>query len=172
MIHAKFGLFSTLSPLRILEAETPKTPLRQLSNGFFNPNGALLRSPLFPVPMANPSWGHGVKRSGSGGVVRQQQPCSTSAGRARDKRAEQQKGMYLNRVRFNRSDAERKGHDDAMWEGDYDEPIVYVYRSSGKSGPIPSTVQIATMNITGRRTTAIGVLTVHTRKPRTGREQP
>ena len=165
MIHAKFGLFSTLSPLRILEAETPKTPLRQLSNGFFNPNGALLRSPLFPVPMANPSWGHGVKRSGSGGVVRQQQPCSTSAGRARDKRAEQQKGMYLNRVRFNRSDAERKGHDDAMWEGDYDEPILSIQRAIRRN--TPSTMQVATMNVTGRRTTAIGVLTVHTRKPRT-----
>ena len=35
-----------------------------------------------------------------------------------------------------------------------------------------TTMRIATMNITGRRTTATGGLTVHTRKLRTGREQP
>ena len=80
--------------------------------------------------------------------------------------------MYPNRVGFNRQRCRKKGIRRRYVEGDYDEPIVYVYRSSGKSGPIPSTVQIATMNITGRRTTAIGVSTVHTRKPRTGREQP
>ena len=95
-----------------------------------------LRSPLFPVPMANSRWGHGVKRSGPGAVKQQQPLLNLSLPCARDKRAKQEKRMYLNRVRFNRRDAERKGYDDAVWEGDYEEPIVYVYRSSGKSGPI------------------------------------
>src|SRR6516225_7199730 len=36
----------------------------------------------------------------------------------------------------------------------------------------PSTNRMATTNITGRRTTGIEALMVHTRKLRTGREQP
>ena len=94
-----------------------------------------LRSPLFPVPMANSRWGHGVRAVDRGDAVRQQQPLlNLSLPGARDKRAEQEKRMYLNRVGLRQRC--RKGYDDAMWEGDYDEPIVYVYRSSGKSGPI------------------------------------
>jgi hypothetical protein len=97
-----------------------------------------LRSPLFPVPMANPSWGHGVKRSGTGGApLGSNNPCSTFRSPVPETNGQnRRKRMYLNRVGFNPSDAERKGYDDAMWKGDYDEPVVYVYRSSGKSGQI------------------------------------
>ena len=131
-----------------------------------------LRSPLFPVPMANPSWAHRVKRSGPGGApLGSNNRCSTFRSQVPETNGQNSRSVCTSTESvLIGSNAERKGSDDAMWEGDYDEPILSIQRAIRRN--TPSTMQVATMNITGRRTTAIGVLTVHTRKPRTGREQP
>ena len=91
-----------------------------------------LRSPLFPVPMANPSWAHGVKRSGPGGApLGSNNRCSTFRSQVPETNGQNSRSVCISRESvLIGSDAERKGYDDAMWEGDY-EPIVYVYRSSG-----------------------------------------
>ena len=127
-----------------------------------------LRSPLFPVPMANPSWARGVKRSGPGGALLGSiNRCSTFRSQVPETNGQNSRSVCTSTESvLIGSDAERKGSDDAMWEGDYDEPILSIQRAIRRN--TPSTMQVATMNITGRRITAIGVLTVHTRKPEPG----
>ena len=131
-----------------------------------------LRSPLFPVPMANPSWARGVKRSGPGGaLLGSNNRCSTFRSQVPETNDQNSRSVCTSTESvLIGSDAERKRSDDARWEGDYDEPILSIQRAIRRN--TPSTMQVATMNITGRRITAIVVLMLHTRKLRTGRERP
>jgi len=110
-----------------------------------------LRSPLFPVPMANPSWAHGVKRSGPGGApLGSNNRCSTFRSQVPETNGQNSRSVCTSTESvLIGSDAERKGSDDAMWEGDYDEPILSIQRAIRRN--TPSTMQVATMNITGRR---------------------
>ena len=140
MIHAKFGLFSTrCSHCRSIDFRSGNTQnaIEAAFQWLLQPYSCSLRSPLFPVPMANPRWGHGVKRSGPGGPLGSNNPCSTFRSPVPETNGQNRRNVCTSTESvLIGSDAERKGYDDAMWEGDYDEPIVYVYRSSGKSGPI------------------------------------
>ena len=141
MIHAKFGLFSTRCPhCRSIDfrSGTPETPLRQLSSGFFNPTGALSAVTAFSCSDGKSPLGARRKAHRTGGApLGSNNPCSTFRSPVPETNGQNRRNVCTSTESvLIGSDAERKGYDDAMWEGDYDEPIVYVYRSSGKSGPI------------------------------------
>jgi len=71
MIHAKSGCSPRAVPIAdpsILEAETPETPLRQLSSGFFNPTGALSAVTAFSCSDGKSPLGARRKAQRTGGL--------------------------------------------------------------------------------------------------------
>ena len=142
MIHSKFALFSTRCPrCRSIDFRSVGTrnAIETAFQWLFQPYWCS----LFAVTAFSCSDGKfplGARRKAqwTGGTpLGSNNPCSTFRSPVPETNGQNRRNVCTStESALIGSDAERKGYDDAMWEGDYDEPIVYVYRSSGKSGPI------------------------------------
>ena len=131
MIHSNSGCSPRAVPIAdpsILEAETLETPLRQLSNGFFNPTGALFAVTAFSCSDGKSPLGARRKAQWTGEApLGSNNPCSTFRSPVPETNGQISRNVCTSTESvLIGSDAEKKGYDDAMWEGDYDEPILSI----------------------------------------------